>query len=372
MRKLMIIVFCFISIILTVDVVKAAGNCEIKAVKQMAKILYHEVGGDYTSPASENFFGRLATASVILNHTATSNTSGSLYDKMLNFSNKEYDGYSTYKNKSFDEVVRSDKRGEMLYVSALVLSGKFSFPKEIIYQCSKSILDGDGAHEFTHSANVYFGYSKYATLSNTDVFGNTVSTNAQTLRSLAKSFEQNSYDSYNSDNVCNLVSNINGNSSTGGTPTPSIPDPTTPTTPTTPTNPTTPQQPGSSGTPVPPSAPAPAPNLNYSSLCANEGIKNAAEIVGYVVLLIKWLVPIILIVFGMIDFGKAVISSDEKALSKATSSLIKRIIAGVVVFFVPTLVMAIVNFIGFTKGIEDSSDFATCTKCVMDVLNNCN
>ncbi len=115
-----------------------------------------------------------------------------------------------------------------------------------------------------------------------------------------------------------------------------------------------------------------AASLNYSNLCDNEGIKNAAEIVGYVVLLIKWIVPLILIVLGMIDFGKAVISNDDKALNNATSSLIKRIIAGVVVFFVPSLVMALVNFIGFTQGIENDADFATCTKCVMDVLNNCN
>ncbi len=49
-------------------------------------------------------------------------------------------------------------------------------------------------------------------------------------------------------------------------------------------------------------------------------------------------IPIILIVMGSIDLGKAVLSSDDKEIKGATSKLIKRAIAAVAVFFITTIV----------------------------------
>ncbi len=57
------------------------------------------------------------------------------------------------------------------------------------------------------------------------------------------------------------------------------------------------------------------------------------------------LIPIALIIFGIIDLGKAVISSDDKEVKAATSRLIKRFIYAAVVFFVPILVAAVMNIV---------------------------
>ena len=113
--------------------------------------------------------------------------------------------------------------------------------------------------------------------------------------------------------------------------------------------------------------------LNYNNLCANENIKQAMKIIGYVIQVIRWIVPLMLIVLGMIDFGKSAISSDDSALNKATTTLIRRIIAGIVVFFVPTIVMAILKAIEITNGIEylNNSKFGTCTKCLFSPFNDC-
>ena len=64
-------------------------------------------------------------------------------------------------------------------------------------------------------------------------------------------------------------------------------------------------------------------------------------------------IPIILIIFGAIDLGKAVMSSDDKEIKGATSKLIKRAVAAVAVFFVATLVSLIMNMLGST-GTETS------------------
>ena len=57
-----------------------------------------------------------------------------------------------------------------------------------------------------------------------------------------------------------------------------------------------------------------------------------------VLTIIQWGIPILLIVMGSIDLGKAVLASDDKEIKGATSKLIKRAIAAVAVFFIPMLV----------------------------------
>ena len=66
-------------------------------------------------------------------------------------------------------------------------------------------------------------------------------------------------------------------------------------------------------------------------------------------------IPIILIIMGSIDLGKAVLSSDDKEIKGATSKLIKRVIMAVAIFFVVTIVTLVMNL--FTKvDSEDTGD----------------
>ena len=63
-------------------------------------------------------------------------------------------------------------------------------------------------------------------------------------------------------------------------------------------------------------------------------------------------IPILLIVFGTIDLGKAVISSDDKEVKQAQSRLIKRCIYAVAIFFITTLVSIIMSLVG--RGADQS------------------
>lgn len=58
------------------------------------------------------------------------------------------------------------------------------------------------------------------------------------------------------------------------------------------------------------------------------------QILGYV----RIIVPILIILLGTLDFAKAVLAGKEDNMKKAQSTFVKRVIAGVVVFFIPTLV----------------------------------
>lgn len=72
-------------------------------------------------------------------------------------------------------------------------------------------------------------------------------------------------------------------------------------------------------------------------------------------------IPILLILFGSIDLGKAVISSDDKAIKESTSKLIKRCVAAIAIFFVVTIVTLITNLIADNAGSEyGASSWADC------------
>lgn len=127
--------------------------------------------------------------------------------------------------------------------------------------------------------------------------------------------------------------------------------------------------------------------LDYNSICSNatagnRGIRQTFKMVGYLIQIIKWIVPLIIIVLGMVDFGKAAISNDEKAINKALFALVRRLLAGIVIFFIPTIVMAILNAIEVYKGLDENfidpitnevveSQFGACTKCLFDPYNSC-
>jgi len=70
-------------------------------------------------------------------------------------------------------------------------------------------------------------------------------------------------------------------------------------------------------------------------------------------------IPIILIVMGSIDLGKAVLSSDDKEIKGATSKLIKRAIAAIAVFFVTTIVTLLMGMFAKTD-IGEQNAWATC------------
>jgi len=117
-------------------------------------------------------------------------------------------------------------------------------------------------------------------------------------------------------------------------------------------------------------------NLDYSNLCSNfdTGIGAAFRILGYVVVVIKWIAPLIIMVLGMVDFSKAVLENDDKAISKAASTLLRRFIAGIAIFLAPTLILAVLNVVGVTgdiEGMENTNRYSECTKCLLNANKYC-
>ena len=70
-------------------------------------------------------------------------------------------------------------------------------------------------------------------------------------------------------------------------------------------------------------------------------------------------IPILLIIMGSIDLGKAVLSSDDKEIKGATSKLIKRAIAAIAVFFVVTIVTLLMDIFAKTD-IGEQNQWSAC------------
>jgi hypothetical protein len=81
-----------------------------------------------------------------------------------------------------------------------------------------------------------------------------------------------------------------------------------------------------------------------------------------IILLIKTAVPIILVLFGMLDFAKGVIASKEDEIKKGQQTFFKRLIAATIVFFM-------VSFTQLIIGILDNQTNGEIWNCANLIMN---
>ncbi len=85
------------------------------------------------------------------------------------------------------------------------------------------------------------------------------------------------------------------------------------------------------------------------------------KLYGYV----KVIIPIIVIVYGMIDFIKVVFSGKDDDMKKAINNFAKRIIIAIVFILVPTLVSFIIKFSGVTSQYSGINDGLKTVFCIL-------
>lgn len=71
--------------------------------------------------------------------------------------------------------------------------------------------------------------------------------------------------------------------------------------------------------------------------------------------LIKFAVPILIIGLGIVDYVKALAAQNQDEMKKATNKLIKRLMIGVVIFLLPTLIEFLLGLAGY--GLNDGHCF---------------
>ena len=94
--------------------------------------------------------------------------------------------------------------------------------------------------------------------------------------------------------------------------------------------------------------------------------KKVLELSNTIVNVLQILVPIILVIFGMIDMIKAISSQKEDEMKKAQGVLVKRLILGALVYFVIFIVKLLLSAIG-----GNTDGIWRCVQCFISNANGC-
>ncbi|MDD3896200.1 MAG: hypothetical protein PHP49_04160 [Bacilli bacterium] len=104
-------------------------------------------------------------------------------------------------------------------------------------------------------------------------------------------------------------------------------------------------------------------DIDVSGFCSQAS--SILQFVGWVLTFFKIGIPLVIIAYGMIDFGKAVVASEDKEIKDQTRRLLYRALAGVIIFFIPTLVMWVFSAITEYGTASSKANFEQCKTCVL-------
>lgn len=100
--------------------------------------------------------------------------------------------------------------------------------------------------------------------------------------------------------------------------------------------------------------------MNFLIDCANTSFQPIFTIIRSLITILKIAVPILLVVYGMLDLGKAIISSKEDEMKKAQGALIKRVIYAIAVFLVVTIVQLVMTVVSEADTSVDDQSWYHC------------
>lgn len=92
------------------------------------------------------------------------------------------------------------------------------------------------------------------------------------------------------------------------------------------------------------------------SWCYDSSTATIQNIVSTIILIIEIAVPILLIIFGMLDLGKAIVASKEDEIKKSQQTFVKRLISAALVFLVIFIVKLVINVVGSASGDDKIAD----------------
>ncbi len=95
-------------------------------------------------------------------------------------------------------------------------------------------------------------------------------------------------------------------------------------------------------------------NLFQILACRSTSMNTIIGGIEFVLNMIRWAIPVVLIILGSIDMFKAMASNDDKKAGEAKSRFIRRLIYALVAFLIPFLVTLAFDMAG--QIIKDNGD----------------
>ena len=335
MKKICTLLIGIFLFLINIDLVRAEEDsiyeyyCTKEAAAQVAKIVCREVGANSATNPEDNFFQKISTAAVVVNN-ANRKSGKTFYEKIYNLTDNNYQGYSTYKGNSYNEIADqycSPSKKEILYAAELVLTGKYTFKANMTLQASKSIVNQLG-DTWTHVENndpfidMYFGYEKnYLVNTQEDIYKNKKNdTSVSYYKELANSLKKVDYSGYTTENVCSKLANGNGSSSSSSSS-------------------------SSSQTTTTPS--------NTIHACTNPDVLKLIYFFLMILNIAKIAVPIALIVLGIFDFSKSIVSGDENTQKQTFKKFFNRILCAILIFALPWVLQVLMVTLGNAEVVKE-------------------
>ena len=92
------------------------------------------------------------------------------------------------------------------------------------------------------------------------------------------------------------------------------------------------------------------------------------QIVGYALFVLKVLIPVVIIIFGIIDLVKALTANKDDAINSAAKSILMRVIVGIVIFFVPTIIRTVLRLVN--EASPYLSKASACEECLLGPMGD--
>ena len=105
------------------------------------------------------------------------------------------------------------------------------------------------------------------------------------------------------------------------------------------------------------------------NICSNSNALKALRFIGYMVAIARYFVPLLIIGFGTIDIYKSVMAGSTDSLSKQAKNLGFRVVIGLFIFFIPTLLTTFFSQIDSFGSVE--GEYHSCEVCVLSPFS-CN
>jgi len=99
--------------------------------------------------------------------------------------------------------------------------------------------------------------------------------------------------------------------------------------------------------------------------CSDPDLMEILNIVRNVIKVIQLAIPIMLIIWGSLDLGRAVMASKEDEIKKAQTTLVKRAIAAALVFLLGLIVNFVLRLVG-------GKDYENCLEQAQVITENSN
>ncbi len=107
-------------------------------------------------------------------------------------------------------------------------------------------------------------------------------------------------------------------------------------------------------------------NCGIGEFCTDIGVKKTFRYIGYLLFFLEIIIPLIIIIMATVDLFKALTSQNpDESFKKTFITILLRIISGILIFFVSSILSLVVNSIDNFKKISD------CASCLFKPFSDC-